>query len=212
MPRDVSKYHVDGVPVPSVTECLDQAGFVDLTKIPFQVLEDARLRGTAVHTWLELIVKTPDAVRGLDPPEFLAGYIAAWERWRVESRFEIESAEGSVVDHVYRYAGTFDVLGRMKQRAGLVDYKARYGLTAEVGPQTAGYLGAARDAARRGDIALDAGEPVDRYALLLRRDGTYRFEQQTSRADVHAFRAAVAVTHWQLEHRLTSLAAIRGRP
>jgi len=200
----VSKYTVDGVPVPSVTEALDRAWFIDLTKIPWPVLEDARVRGTAVHTWLELVVGSPEMIRGLDPPEFIAGYVAAWERWRTESRFEIESVEEAVVDPVYRYAGTFDVLGRMSDVRGLVDYKARYGLTPEIGPQTAGYLAAARAAGR-----VDATEPCDRYALLLRRDGSYRFQQQTNRLDLHAFRAALAVTHWQLEHGITTLNEIR---
>lgn len=204
MARDVRKYVVDSVPVPSVTECLDRAQFIDLSKIPFQVLEDARLRGRAVHTWLELVVGSPDAIRGLDPPEFLAGYIAAWERWRRESRFVIESVEDAVVNRLYRYGGTFDVLGRMVERRGMVDYKARYGLTPEIGPQTAGYLDALRDSGRVG-----ADEPVDRYALLLRSDGTYRFEQQKNRRDLHAFRAAVAVTHWQLENGITTLEDIR---
>lgn len=204
MARDVSKYHVDGVPVPSVTECLDCAKFIDLAKIPWPVLEDARLRGTAVHTWLELAVKSPEAIRGVDPPEFIAGYIAAWEKWRRESRFVIDSAEDAVVDTTYRYAGTFDILGRTGERRGMVDYKARYGLTPEIGPQIAGYLGALRACGR-----VDADEPVDRYALLLRSDGSYLFEQQTSRRDLHAFRAAVAVTHWQLEHQITTLEHIR---
>ena len=205
MPRDVSKYHVDGVPVPSVTECLDQAGFVDLTRIPWAVLEDARQRGTAVHTWLELVVASPDAIRGLDPPDFIAGYVAAWERWMAESQFKIESVEGAVVDRTYRYAGTFDVLGSTRSRRCMVDYKARYGLTPDVGPQTAGYLAALRDEGR-----AEVGEPVDRYALLLRRDGSYRFEPQTNRRDLHDFRAAVAVTHWKLANELTTLDTIRG--
>ena len=204
MPRDVSKYVVDGQPVPSVTECLDVAGYVDLSKIPFQILEDARIRGTAVHKWLELVVAWPDVVRGVDPPEFLAGYIAAWERWRIESSFEIKSVEGSVVDPVYRYAGTFDLDGHTGGRRAIVDYKARYGLTAEIGPQTAGYLGAFRASGR-----VDATEPVDRYALLLRPDGTYRYKLQENRNDLTAFRGAVAVTHWQLEHRITTLETIR---
>ncbi len=207
MPRDVSKYVVDGEPVPSVTEALDLAGFIDLTRIPYQVLEDAKVRGIAVHTWLELVMKQPDSIRGVDPPDFLAGYIAAWEKWRVESRFEIETVECCVVDRTYRYAGTYDCLGLMNGRRGMVDYKARYGLTPEIGPQTAGYLGGLRDQG-----TVDAAEPVDRYALLLRRDGTYRFEQQKNRRDLHAFRAAVAVTHWQIEHGLTSLEKIRGTP
>jgi hypothetical protein len=204
VPRDVSKYFVEGEPVFSVTEALDQAGYVDLTRIPWLVLEDARVRGTAVHTWLELVVGSPEMIRGLDPPEFIAGYIAAWERWRIESRFEIENVENVVVDPVYRYAGTYDVLGRMSGNRGLVDYKARYGLTPEIGPQTAGYLGAARASG-----LVDATEPVERYALLLRRDGTYRFEQQKSRNDLHAFRYAVGVTHWKIANGITTLDHIR---
>jgi hypothetical protein len=210
MPRDVSKYHVQGVPVPSVTECLDQAGFIDLTRIPFQVLEDARIRGTAVHTWLEMLVDTPDAIRGLDPPDVIAGYIAAWERWRTESGFEIECVEGIVVDPLYRYAGCFDCVGSMKRVRGMVDYKARYGLTPEVGPQTAGYLGGLRAEARLGDERIQADEPVDRFALLLRPNATYRFELQDGIDDLDAFRSAVRSTHWKLHHNITTLERIRG--
>lgn len=210
MPRDVSKYRLAGVDLPSVTECLDRAGFQDLSRIPWAVLEEARVRGVAVHTWLELLVQHPEQIRGLSPPEFIRGYIDAWERWRIEARVEILCAENVVLDAVYRYAGTLDLGATVGGRKAIVDYKARYGITPEVGPQVAGYLGAARDSAKRGAIDwIQVDEPVDRYCLLLRPDGTYRFEHYTDRHDLTAFRHAVGVMHWQLAHGLVTLAEIR---
>jgi len=200
MGRDVSKYVLNGAPLPSVTEVLDLAGLVDLTSIPFDVLEFARQRGSAVHDWIELLTLTPDAIRGTEPPEFIAPYIAAWEKWRVESGFEIERAEECVVHSIYRYAGTYDVLGRINGCRALADYKARYGLTPEIAPQTAAYVDALRDMGQ-----LDTGEPVKRFALLLRNDGSYRFKEYASRNDINTFRACVAVAHWKLSNRIESL-------
>lgn len=204
MGRDVSKYVLDGAPLPSVTEVLDLAALTDLSRIPFDVLEFARERGSAVHDWVELLTNHPDSVRGMEPPEFIAPYIAAWEKWRVESRFEIERAEEAVIHSVYRYAGTYDVLGRIGGVRALPDYKARYGMSPETGPQTAAYVDALRDMG-----VIDKGEPVKRFTLLLRSDATYRFKEHTDRNDINVFRACVQVAHWKLSNRIESLEAKR---
>lgn len=194
MPRDTSKY--EGLP--SVTECIDLANYIDLSMIHFDVLEEARVRGSSAHDWIKLITNEPDTVRGVPVPELIAPYISAWEKWRVESGFEILNAEQVVVSKEHGFAGTYDIFGTINGRWALPDYKCRYGLTPEIGPQTAGYV-----------LALDFEEPVLRFALMLRRDGSYRFEPMTNRLDRHAFISAVNVAHWQLNNGITSLDKIR---
>lgn len=205
MPRDVTKYVVHGEAVPSVTEVLDMNGLVDFSMIQPEVLEEARLRGSAVHTWIELVTEHPDSIRGVDPPDQIRPYVLAWEKWIAECGFEIKQAETAVVDPIYRYAGTFDALGwlPLRKKRALVDYKARYGLTPEIGPQLAGYLRAIPH------HLVEPGEPIERYALLLRKDGSYRFEPFTSRHDDHDFLAAVRIAHWKLRNGLSSLTKIR---
>jgi hypothetical protein len=200
MPRDVSKYLVDGEAVPSVTEVLDLAGMIDFTRVPFDILEEARQRGTAVHTWIELQVKHPETLRGIEIPEPIAPYIAAWEKFMADSDFSIDLAEEAVICKVHRYAGTFDAVGTLNARCSLVDWKARYGLTPDVGPQTAGYTFALHE----GGILVQ-----ERFGLLLRRDGSYRLHRYADRHDLNDFLAAVRMAHFKLRNRLATLEDIR---
>jgi hypothetical protein len=192
--RDTSKYHG----YPSVTEVLDLAGMVDLSMIPTRYLEAARVRGTKVHHRIDRLSNDPASAAWETPDPVVVPYIEAWERWKVESGFVMEKAEQVVVSDRWKFAGTFDVLGIIDDRWALVDHKARYALTPEVGPQLAGY-----------EIALDLGEPVDRYALLLKPNGKYDQVRCKDRTDRNTFLAANIVAHWKLSNKLASLDEIR---
>ena len=206
MPRDVSKYrHPDGTVLPSVTEVLDDARLIDFSMVDPILLEEARVRGSAVHTWIELVTVHPDSIRGVDPPSVIRPFVSAWEKWRAECGFEIKQAETAVVDPQYLYGGTFDCLGYLplRKKRALVDYKARYGLTPEIGLQLAAYRAAIPP------FLADPAEPIERYALLLRKDGSYRFELHANRTDISKFRYALGNFHTRHEYGLVSITRIR---
>lgn len=188
---------------PSVTEIIQEAGLSDLSMISRKVLEKARLRGVGAHEWIKLETHSPEILEGVPLPDEIAPYIRAWRQWKIESDFKIRSAEQSAVSKLYRFGGTWDLFGKINGREALVDYKARYAITPEIGPQLAGY-----------EILLDPPRPVLRFALLLRRTGTppYRFEPFEDPADRETFISANYLTHWRINHGLTSIKKIRGKP
>ena len=194
MSRDTSKYQG----YPSVTEILALAGFSDLSMIPPHILEAARVRGVAVHSWIESATSDSLSVRWMSRPPLIEGYVSAWERWKVESGFVMEKAEQVVISDRWKFAGTYDALGILDGRWALVDYKAVCALYPSVGPQLAGY-----------ELALDLSEPVDRYALLLKPNGKYDQVRCKDRSDKNTFLAANIVAHWKLTHKLASLDEIR---
>lgn len=196
MPRPLSLY---GGRI-SVTEILRDAGYQDFSMIPAHVLEKARVRGVAVHKWNEIETKAPETLEGVPLPDEIAPYVLAWRKWKLESSFEVESAESQVIDEFHDFGGTIDLLGKINGQPAIVDYKARYAITPEIGPQLAGY-----------EVALGDPEPHLRFALLLRANGTYLFEPFTDRGDRDAFLSANYVAHWKLTHGIVSLKEIRSR-
>lgn len=188
--RDTSKYRVNGVRVPSVTEVLDIAGLSDLSMVPEHHLEYARLRGSAVHEWLEGVDRGD--LDGIEPDPTIAPYVAAYHQFKTDTGFESELIEEVVVDTAYCFAGTVDRTGtipKLHDDPIVLDFKARAAMTPEIGPQLAGY-----------GLALD--KPRRRYGLQLRPDGLYRLHEYKDRTDTHDFLAALRVTHFKLRHGL----------
>lgn len=193
--RDTSKYRIDGVRVPSVTEILKLAGLgPDFGMVDPHVLETARRRGELVHNITELI-----DLGHLDPAgpfdEELEGYVRAYLAFKDNAGFKVDFVEKTFVNERYRYAGMIDRVGRcMKlRRKGrrTVDIKC----VAQVGPptrlQVAGYA---------------EGVDADIWSSLqLFPNGKYKHLEYTSQVDKHDFLACVRVAHFKLAHGLATL-------
>ena len=192
MARDTSKYVVDGVRLPSVTECLEIAGYTDFSRVREDVLENARERGEDFHAWREgvdLGLIDEDMV----PPQKIATRIAAYRRFKAETGFAVESSEQVVTNPALQYVGTYDIVGSLPDgRRFVVDTKAVASIVAATRVQLAGY-------------ALALGDRIKRAALWLRPDGTYKFLPYTDRSDEHDWIAAVRVTHFRLRHGLAKI-------
>lgn len=186
MARDPSKYVIDGVRVPSVTEVLHINGLDDWSMVDPVVLEAARQRGQAVHEWTELLDQgflTPED----RPDEPIAGYVEAYIRFKNETGFSVEQVEQVVLNETYRYAGMLDRTGKLNGKRALLDLKAVRSVTPATALQTAGY----------GECLEEHHE---RYALQLRPDGTYRLTHYADRGDRHDFLSAVRLAWWRLNH------------
>ena len=193
--RDTSRYVVDGVRVPSVTEALGLVGLYDFSHVPAERLEYARARGQEVHEWLALedegFVDLP-ALLGDESPEEILGYVQAYLRFKTESGFIPERIEHVVVNETYRYAGALDRTGELNGKRVLLELKA----VAQVGPaaslQTKAY-------------ALCLDDPHDRYALQLKPDGTYRLHSyplkgRSESVDRDDWYAALRMAYWKLTY------------
>lgn len=207
--RDVTQYQVDGARVPSVTEVLKLCGLVDYSGIDPEVLERARARGEEVHQWIELI-EAGEAATPTDPE--VAGRVEAYRAFRESEAFEVYLSERPLVDPVYRYAGTPDLVGRMtkRDRPAVIDIKPPWDPESWWDLQVAGYALLIEEGATHTDLAPLFGDPdsgaararpLDRFVLQLRGDGTYRLNPpRDPRRDTLDFLAALRVAHWKLHH------------
>jgi hypothetical protein len=188
-------YVMNGEPVPSVTQILATTGLVDFSRIAPDVLERKRQIGIAVHGAAELhdlgMLDEASISNAVRP------YLDAWIAWKAMTGFEPLLSEYPVYSERYRYAGTFDRLGVIGKRQALIDIKSSAMVGPAVGPQTAGYLRAAREMGLVG-----AREPVDRYAVLLNGKGTAKMHALTDEADERVFLAALQLSMWKKKHFL----------
>lgn len=177
-------YRLAGQRVLSVTQVLKAVGLID----DEWYTEESRIRGSYVHKAI-----TFEEREGLDDAsidERLAGYVAAYRAFVQEARPGACSLlEQQLADPVLRYAGTPDQVRLLFGGFALIDHKT--GPAAIWHPlQTAAY-----------DRLVHVADPsvprLRRFALYLRKDGTYRLQEHTGRNDFKVFQAALAVAHFK---------------
>ena len=161
-------YTWKGKPVTNVTRAL--APLTDFSRIDPDVLETARQKGVAVHRMIEL-----HAAGTLDAdnlPEWMRPAHAFWLKFVDEAGVEIVASEQRVYHRIYAYAGTLDLVLRMRGMSGLgvVDVKRSLAYTPAVRLQTAAY----REAWNNGRTKVD-GYAEWCGALRLNETQPYRF-------------------------------------
>jgi hypothetical protein len=183
---DAHVYRYDGRIVPSVTQVLRDAGLIDFSGVPADVLEAARWRGTLVHKATEFYDR--GVLDEADLDERLVGYVQAWKRFRSDTGFVPATIEQFVYHPAYGYAGQLDRDGFMKGKAILLDVKTGIAHPA-AGPQTAAYK-----------EAHCGASPRERFSVHLHGDGKYHLECHTNRSDFAVFAAALTLTNWKRRH------------
>lgn len=194
---DLHVYTLDGEVVPSVTGILRWSGLVDFSGIPGAVLDEARHRGTVVHHAVHYYNE-----RDLDLDRFAedfpayVGYVDAWIAFCLQRQFRAVLNEHRVASRKHGVAGTLDCLGWLDERAVLLDFATGRPQDVAKDLQTAAYHALATEWAAEGDDQLaeflrTARGVVDRYAVALRRDGTFALERYTHPRDYRDFLALV---------------------
>jgi hypothetical protein len=161
-------------------------------------MEDGAERGTLVHE----IAAQSAAYKGAplfagEPkdPE-IANRVAAWRVWFLENVLEVIAIEVTTHHPAYMYAGTVDLVARLKGRDGIqiVDYKT--GVRSSLAKlQTAGY--AESLIFDPYFPSIDIGESVGRGALYLGAEGPAVFvDHDTHAADVNGFLSAFGTYQW----------------
>lgn len=190
--RESHTYRLRGQPVPGVTSLLDDT-IVDLSRIPRDVLERARARGTAVHVACELYDRGDLDFATMD--QSLWPYLQAWDRFKTETKFEIELIEKPVYSERYRYAGTLDRYGhgrfrsKSKLSTALIDIKSGEVQTA-TGVQLAAYHGAGVEMGAVDKSAI-------RIGVHLQDTGKYKLEVYDSPQDWPVFLACLQIHHYK---------------
>lgn len=181
------EYRLDGRRLPSVTQLL--APLVDYSMVPKDVLERAQQLGTAVHKMTEL--HDNDDLDEDSLSDELRPYLGGWKRFRVECRFEPVTVEHRMAHPVFGYAGTSDRTGAIKDRLAVLDIKKMFVLGPHIGPQLAAYEKLHQ---------AEGLKVVDRYALGLRPDGTYRLQPYTDPLDWQCFLSHLTIQNWKAKH------------
>jgi hypothetical protein len=174
------EYRIDGIRVPSVTQCLKACGFIDERGDEY-----AMKRGEYVHEATALDDNGRLDESSLDP--VILPYVQAWRRFRKDSGFKPIKIEWIVGHPVYRYAGKLDRVGDMHDFQWVLDMKT--GGEADWHPlQTALYAVASEI------MGGKIGE-LKRGAVYLRDNGSYSFAEHSNPADRADGLAAVRICH-----------------
>ena len=184
-------YAIDGRRLPSVTQVMDSA-VTDYAGIPPAILEYKSALGVAVHRACELYDNDDLDESTVDP--VVVPYLTAWKTFLSDTHIGIEWNETQVYSRKYGYAGTLDRFGKIKRVGTLIDIKTVTTLSPATGVQLAGYEQAARDSLALGTMA------INRYAVQLRPDGTYRMQKYDDPNDFAVFLACLQIHNFKVKH------------
>jgi len=132
---------------------------------PYKVSESAKDRGTAVHDIVEAYKNIGDVV-GQEGP--FQEYAKAFQDFVNEYDIEVVENEKTVYSEKYRYAGTLDLLVKIKGKLTIIDVKTGKDIYPEAHLQVSAYKQA---------LSEDGIEVEDTAILLLQDDGKYKYEK-----------------------------------
>lgn len=174
-------YRYAGKLIPSVTQVLEP--LQQLEGIPVNVLAQARLIGTHVHTANHLMVQKRLDWGSLDP--VLLGYVSAAKAFLDDTHFQVLRSECRLYHAKLQIAGTLDIFGIWGRKSCVVDWKTSSQMSRTVGPQTSAY-----DECLRQNFG---GRPNSRYGVQLFEDGTYKVYEYKDSRDWIVFQSALNV-------------------
>jgi hypothetical protein len=157
----------EGIVRPSITQMMQAAGIYDFSRVPRDVLENARRRGTNVHRWCQ----EWDLYGSIDE-SWIADdempYVEAWIKFKRDSKIVIRKVETPMLRPIagVLIGGTPDVEGFIGSRPVVVERKACRAVHIGWGVQTAL------------QEMLITGKPrvghIDRIAVQLKPNGDYK--------------------------------------
>ncbi len=182
------EYRWCGKVVPSVTQILSP--MLDFSMVRQDVLIRAQQLGTAVHRMTELYDKDDLDIDSLSGE--LRPYLSGWIRFKTECEFEPATIETRIYHPLHGFSGTSDRTGLIRGRMSVIDIKKMATLGPVIGIQLAAYQAL---------HSLDGPKILDRYALGLRQDGTYRLKPYADRLDFPAFLSLLTLKNWKEKNK-----------
>ncbi len=153
--------------------------------------------GTQAHAIIEMILKNradEAAEKMKEAPNQVTQAVGAFLKWRDRTKFEMIKSESVVFSKKFGYAGTADVIGRIKDGVVLGDFKTSKGIYPEYSLQTVAYKYAAEEM---------TGERIPNVMIYrFGKDGSFEdyTVPQTSHADlIDRFIDAKRLWEWQRE-------------
>jgi hypothetical protein len=211
-------YTVDGRPIPSVTQVLNEEGFIDFSMVPNGTLERAQFRGRYVHAVIHLLLEGDfDLADCAD--EFRPYVDSALLYLATLKKRPLRNAEGRAIAVEWRFwhltrmfAGTIDYLGWDEDDVlSIDDWKTGEPEDVAAALQTAAYEAGVRTCLLPTHLpTYDA--PIRRRAVKLYRDGRPgRAEPYTDPRDLAMFYTALSCVHFR-RNKLRHVGAPYGGP
>ena len=180
-------YRLDGRPLISVTQALNEGGFGSWQKwCEPAALEYASALGRAVHDAIHFYEEGSLDIDSIDPA--VMPRLQAYEKFLLETGAVAIATEQRVHNTLYGYAGTDDWNGLFDDEKAIIDYKSGV-VHPSVGLQLAGYCG-----------CFPAPSTFRRFSLQLRSDATYRlheYPRSEFREEFGVFCGQVAAANWK---------------
>ncbi|HVL65769.1 MAG TPA: PD-(D/E)XK nuclease family protein [Vicinamibacterales bacterium] len=204
-------YTIDGQVVPSVTQVLEEERFIDFSVIPGETLEQAKARGTYVHTVLHYYLEGDFDLADVD--ERFRGYVdSALEYLAVAGMKPLRGADGTPIAVEYRFwdpdrrfAGTMDYLAYDSDGVlAINDWKTGEPSDVAAPLQTAAYEYGVRKFLLPTVLPTYAKskKPIRRRAVKLYRDGKRgRPEPYEDPRDLAMFFCALSCVHFRRNHQ-----------
>lgn len=181
-------YRLDGRPIRSVTQILNDAGIVDTTYFT----PEAALRGKYVHEATQYHDEGTLDPSTVDPA--IQPYLQGWIQFRALTGFKPALIEAKIW-HSCGYAGTLDRAGWLNGRFVLLDIKSG-AVAAWTALQTSGYEHGLVERIKAGDI--DCPMPQGRLAVQVTRQGKFKVVPFEDFRDRDVFLAAHQVSQWRM--------------
>lgn len=177
--REVHAFKLDGRPVPSITQCLVMSDLIDTQWFT----EYGRERGSAVHRACHYLDENDLDPGYLDGEQ--TGYLDAWDLFFKQHHCQWIEIEKPAYSIPLQIAGIPDRVGLVDREMSVVEIKTG-SLYTVTGVQ----------------LALQARivaptDPLNRYAVQLKPDGTYFLQPYKDRNDFKVAMAALTITHFK---------------
>ncbi len=155
-------YHLEDIPIPSVTTVMNPLSQKHYQKISPEVLAKAAERGTAVHNAIEIYLNF--GMEDILPQH--QGYLQGFQQWQEKNQIKIIGTESRIYHKLFRYAGTVDLICEKDGKVTIVDFKT----TSVLSPML---VGVQLEAYRQG-LKSHGLEVEEVSALQLKKDGKYK--------------------------------------
>jgi hypothetical protein len=182
--KDTHEYFVDGVKYPSITQILKAENCVEHWGDGGDMA-----RGTAVHQACQFLDENDLDESSL--PEWILPYLAAYNKFLIDTNVEWKYIEKIVYNEFYKYAGTLDRTGYLNNRYCIFDIKTNASPKATE-LQLGGYCEAL--------FAMDCKEeqPTSAYAIVLKNTGAYSLVKYNHINGGHIFKCLAQVYWWKI--------------
>jgi hypothetical protein len=162
-------------------------------KAPYMISGKAKNRGTSVHDLTEHFVDTDAYIESLS--EEMRGYGIAYRNWVHDFQPKIIAQEQTVFSNKHGYAGTLDALIQFGEGEPIIlDKKTGADLYPEVQLQLSAYK----------ECYEEKGQHVGMAALLLKPDGTYKFERYNEFL-INEFLACKRLYEWKNKKQMEEI-------